>query len=181
MSVSEVIKKYKLFNQTLEDYFPSSEVKTRGVKVLDAMCGGWFYSDTLLAFLDEKFKCNHLLGVDNDYRLMEFKREYSKPVEFKLMKIENIKGKHDESFDIITNFRPNCHGLKAFPLKPVYKRLNQLLKKEGTYFGTTYWKEEMAYLQDLLKTTGFKITGIHKNKNDPFEHYHGWIITAKKQ
>lgn len=167
-----------LFYKTLEKYL-KPVMNLKDLNVLDLGCETWFYKNSLFNFLNQ-FGCNYLLGVDCNERLITSSLKLvQKPLEFKLTKVEDLGEEFNESFDLITNFRPYCKNLSLF-IKEQYKKCYELLKKEGVYFGTTYDEEEKNDLVPVIKDSGLKIISVDRNELDPMELQHGWVIIAKK-
>jgi hypothetical protein len=168
----------EIFKKTLNEYLKVEELKKQDLIALDAMCGYWHYKDWLFKFLEENYGCKHLLGVDI-IKANSLTNITNKNYEFKQINIKDLGEEYDESFDLITNFRPQCY-LQKRRYKPAYQRLNELLKNDGLFFGTTYENCEIKDLIKILKRTGFEIKGKYKNKFDPQCKSNGWIVVAVK-
>lgn len=155
---------------TLREYLPRGKHK----RVLDAMCGSWYYGKTLFKCLKEH-SCKELIGVEKE-KLPFFSFLLSEGMSYKNLSVETMPREYDDYFNAITNFRPNV--LKD-SLINAYQRINQMLKKNGFFLATTYTKEEMNKLVELLEASDFKIKKAKPNKKDEFGLYHGYLVIAK--
>lgn len=194
-----------LDGRCIDDFLvkPFSNYFKKSIKVLDLMCGSWDNLNDVYPLINNAFSIDEYVGVDagGDYfsineiiiNAKEKAKSFPK-IKFIHDNIVNLNKSFNDYFDLVINFRPNvfvllynctnngwysdCVDKSVNCPYLLYARVNELLKKDGLFFGyndgATKDHYEIDQLNKYIDFAGFKNLNIKQNPN------WGWVITAFK-